>query len=258
MHETSSSPESGEMVRLRQLATNETYAQSQQGHRVNPRPELAVPNPSPEQQRWEVQIVELLAEEFGRHQVDAGMGLFGIRSISPYPDRLVIRVDRRALHRWAHALVGTSRSLGSQRLAHLRWSAEAKSVRLVDTSSGAVVTLDRAFPREWQSALNSLTDRVPGVAGAQGAAALADSPYGFEASVLLRRAHLATSLAQKQADVLHLAVRDAGDGCSRLLEVSVDEPGRAACFLALADAPKALWSWPGSDDRRGGVMLARR
>ncbi|MFF9076059.1 hypothetical protein ACF1A9_27785 [Streptomyces sp. NPDC014872] len=252
MYETSASPESGEMVRLRQLATNETYAQSQQGHWENPRPELAVPNPSLEQQRWEVQIVELLAEEFGRHPVDADMGLFGIRSISPHCDRLVIRVDRRALPRWARALVGTPNPHGSQRLENLQWSAEAKGVHLVDAGSGAVVVLDRAFPREWQSALNDLSDRTHDSADPH-VSTLAESTYGFEASVLLRRAHLARQLAGTQAGVLHLAVRDAGDGRARLFEVSVDEPNRAACFLALEDAPKALWSWPGSD-RRGHVI----
>lgn len=253
MHETPAGPESGEMIRLRQLATNETYEQSQQGHRANPRPEQAVPNPSLAQQRWEVQTVELLAEEFGRHQVDADKGLFGIRSVSPHPDRLVIRVDRKALPQWARALLGVPTPHGPHRLAHLRWSAEMKGVHLIDASSGAVVVLDRAFPREWQSALDALSDRVPDGVGAR-ATPLADSTYGFEASVLLRRAHLATSLAQKQGDVLHLAVRDAGDGSPRLFEVSVDEPNRAVCFLALADAPKALWSWPGSDFR--GARLA--
>ncbi|MFJ9580708.1 hypothetical protein ACIRQF_30500 [Streptomyces sp. NPDC101191] len=249
MRETSTNPALGEMVRLRQLATNETYAQSQQGHWANPHPGRAVPNPSLAQQRWEVQIVELLAEEFGRHEVNADTGLFGILSISPHPDRLVIRVDRRVLPRWARALVGTPDPRGQHRLAHLRWSAEAKAVYLVDASGGAMVVLDRIFPRGWQSALDDLT--VPERAGAQNTA-LADSPYGFEASVLLRRAHLAKQLAKKQRGVLHLAVRDAGDGRARLFDVSVDEPNRAACFLALKDAPKALWSWPGSD-RRGAV-----
>jgi hypothetical protein len=245
MHETPTGPESGEMIRLRQLATNETYEQSLQGHRANPRPEQAVPNPSLAQQRWEIQIVELLAEEFGRHQVEADKGLFGIRSVSPHPDRLVIRVDRKALPQWARALVGVPTPHGPHRLEHLRWSAEPKGVHLTDVSSGAVVVLDRAFPREWQSALNTLTDRAPGAVAAQ--TTLADSTYGFEASVLLRRAHLATSLAQKQGDVLHLAVRDAGDGDARLFEASVDAPKRVVCFMALADAPKALWSWPGRD-----------
>ncbi|WP_246095964.1 hypothetical protein [Streptomyces botrytidirepellens] len=97
---SSSRAQLGEAVLLRQQATGESYNHAQLVLSSAPGPVSVIPAPAPEQQRWESFLVGLLAPVFVRH--DAG-SLFGIRSVTPLADHLMLRIGRGNLALWARA-----------------------------------------------------------------------------------------------------------------------------------------------------------
>ncbi|MFJ1662349.1 hypothetical protein [Streptomyces anthocyanicus] len=243
----SSRAQFGEAVRLRQQATGESYNRAHQQLSAALDTASVIPAPTPAQQRWESYFVGLLAPVFGRH--DAG-SLFGIRSVTPAADHLILRIDHADLTAWAHALAGAERLSPSG--PQVRIEAAPKGVKVIEETSGAVVVLDRAFPRLWQSAI--VTARASQYAqdeAVERAVELSRSMYGFEASALLRRPRLVTAAAPDGQ--VHLEVRPESDGRSRLFAVGGKEP-RPALWHVLATVPKALHP---AHDRPAAPTLGR-
>ncbi|WP_246095965.1 hypothetical protein [Streptomyces botrytidirepellens] len=121
----------------------------------------------------------------------------------------------------------------------MRIEAAPKGVKLIEEATGAVVVLDRAFPRQWQTATAAAQAPDDARGGAvERAVELSRSLYGFEASALLRRARLVSAVGI--GGQVHLEVRDESDGRARLFEVGGREP-RAVLWHALDGAPEALY-----------------
>lgn len=231
----SSHAQLGEAVRLRQQATGESYEHAQSMLRSAPDTASVIPAAAPEQQRWESYLVGLLAPVFARH--DAGC-LFGIRSVTPLPDQLLLRLDRGHLATWARALAGAERA-GAQE-PRMRTELAPRSVKVIEAATGAVVVLDRTFPRQWQAATTVAAQTANGAwdRAVERAVALCRSLYGFEASALLRRFHLVSAAAS--GGLVHLEVRDETDGRARLFDVGGKAP-RAVLWDVLEGAPEALY-----------------
>ncbi|MFI1189394.1 hypothetical protein [Streptomyces californicus] len=231
---SSSRAQLGEAVRLRQQATGESYNRAQMMLSSSPDPVSVIPAPAPEQQQWEAFLVGLIAPVFARH--DAG-SLFGIRSVTPLADHLMLRLECANLALWVQAVSGAGRAgtTGPQMLIE----SAPKGVKLIEESTGAMVVLDRAFPRQRQratAAAQAPDDTRGGTVDR--AVELSRSPYGFEASALLRRARLVSAVGIDGQ--VHLEVRDESDGRPRLFEVGGEEP-RAVLWHALDGAPEALY-----------------
>lgn len=229
----SSRAQFGEAVRLRQRATGESYNHVQLLMSATADPASVIPAPTSAQQRWESYFVGLLAPVFGRH---SARSLFGIRSVTPAADHLTVRIDHIDLAAWAQALAGAERAS----LTGLRMRVEAapKGVKVIDEASGAIVVLDRTFPRRWQTAMGAAraSDHTPD-GSVERALELSQSPYGFEASALLRRPGLVTTGAPDGR--VHLEVGQESDGWARLVTVGGRTP-RPALWQFLDTVPKAL------------------
>ncbi|MFF5027845.1 hypothetical protein ACFY2J_27045 [Streptomyces collinus] len=90
-------------VALRQMATGETEATARD---ELPDVEHLIPTPAPEQARGEARIFHALITAYGRHRPTLTGGPFGIRSLTPRTDELVVRIApaQTADHPAAHAL----------------------------------------------------------------------------------------------------------------------------------------------------------
>ncbi|WP_274036522.1 hypothetical protein [Streptomyces sp. MMBL 11-1] len=251
----SSRAQFGEAVRLRQQATGESYNHVQLLMSAAADTASVIPAPRPAQQWWESYIVGLLAPVFGRHNSGS---LFGIRSVTPAADHLMVRIDHADLAAWAHALVGAERAPSAG--PRMRIEAAPKGVKVIEDASGAMMVLDRAFPRQWRTAI--VTARASQYAqdgSVERAVELSQSLYGFEASALLRRPRLVTAAAPDGQ--VHLEVRQESDGHPRLFTVGGTEP-RPALWHALDTVPKALYPAhegptdpaPGRADQQDGAQ----
>ncbi|MCL3999207.1 hypothetical protein M4438_37945, partial [Streptomyces lavenduligriseus] len=132
-------------VALRQMATGEPEETA--------RAELTdlehlIPMPTPEQVRGEARIFHALIAAYGRHRPTLTGGPFGIRSLTPRPDELVVRIAPSQLERWVDALAYREGGTG---VAGLRWVGRRDGTTL--TLPGTRVVLADISETDWRAAL---------------------------------------------------------------------------------------------------------
>ncbi|WP_030841349.1 hypothetical protein [Streptomyces sp. NRRL S-475] len=132
-------------VALRQMATGESEETA--------RAELAdfthlIPTPTPAQARGEARIFHALITAYGRHRPTLTGGPFGIRSLTPRPDELVVRIAPAQLERWIDAL---GHRPGGTGVAGLRWAGLREGIAL--TLPGMRMLLAGISETDWRAAL---------------------------------------------------------------------------------------------------------
>jgi hypothetical protein len=132
-------------VALRQMATGEPEETA--------RAELTdfghlIPTPTPEQARGEARIFHALIAAYGRHRPALTGGPFGIRSLTPRPDELVVRIASSQLDRWIDALAYREDGTG---VAGLRWAGSRDGIAL--TLPGTRMVLADITENDWRAAL---------------------------------------------------------------------------------------------------------
>nr|WP_181411952.1 hypothetical protein [Streptomyces sp. F2] len=132
-------------VALRQTATGESEDTA--------RAELTefehlIPTATPEQVRGEARIFHALIAAYGRHRPTLTGGPFGIRSLTPRPDELVVRIAPSQLDRWIDALAYREGGTG---VAGLRWAGHRQGTLL--TLPGTKVLLADISETDWRAAL---------------------------------------------------------------------------------------------------------
>ncbi|WP_158709390.1 MULTISPECIES: hypothetical protein [unclassified Streptomyces] len=132
-------------VALRQMATGESEETA--------RAELTefehlIPTATPEQVRGEARIFHALIAAYGRHRPTLTGGPFGIRSLTPRPDELVVRIAPSQLDRWIDALAYREGGTG---VAGLRWAGHRRGTLL--TLPGTKVLLADISESDWRAAL---------------------------------------------------------------------------------------------------------
>ncbi|WNI20011.1 hypothetical protein [Actinacidiphila sp. ITFR-21] len=133
---------------LRQMATGETEETA--------RIELAeladlqrlIPTATAEQACGEAQILHALMHAYGRHRSTLTGGPLGIRSLTPRPTELVVRIAPSQLPRWIDALAYRSEGPG---VAGLRWAPHRDGIVL--TLAGMTLSLEGIDETTWRQAL---------------------------------------------------------------------------------------------------------
>ncbi|KOU73724.1 hypothetical protein ADK61_22300 [Streptomyces sp. XY66] len=228
-------------VALRQMATGETEE--------TVRAELTefehpIPTPTPEQVRGEARIFHALIAAYGRHRPTLTGGPFGIRSLTPRTDELVVRIAPAQLDRWIDALAYRESGAG---VAGLRWAGRQDGVVL--TLPGMRMVLADISETDWRTALgrrsadqSSLMPhwipqvrREPEYAAAQDAelAGLAD-----HLSATLRRFRLLDALTRTTGHVHLFTARHHGD--LHLIEACEATPTVLPLWTSRS-VPLALW-----------------
>lgn len=246
-------------VALRQMATGESEETA--------RAELTdfehlIPAPTPEQARGEARIFHALIAAYGRHRPTLTGGPFGIRSLTPRPDELVVRIAPSQLDRWIDALAFRE---GGSGVAGLRWADCRDGISL--TLPGTTMVLAGIGETDWRAALgrrsadqSSLMPhwiprfrREPEYAAAQDAelAGLAD-----HLSATLRRIRLLDPLTRISGHVHLFTTRHHGD--LHLIEACEATPTVLPLWTSRS-VPAALWPAfpipaPGPADPRAAVL----
>lgn len=132
-------------VALRQMATGESEDMI--------RAELAdfehlIPTSTPAQARGEARIFHALITTYGRHRPALTGGPFGIHSLTPRPDELVVRIAPAQLDRWIDALAHRPGGTG---VAGVRWAALREGIAL--TLPGMRMLLAGISETDWRAAL---------------------------------------------------------------------------------------------------------
>ncbi|MGV2915555.1 hypothetical protein [Streptomyces alfalfae] len=132
-------------VALRQMATGESEETA--------RAELTdfehlISTPAPEQVRGEARIFHALIAAYGRHRTTLTGGPFGIRSLTPRLDELVVWIASAQLDRWIDALAYREGGTG---VAGLRWAGRRDGIVL--TLPGMVMVLADINETDWRAAL---------------------------------------------------------------------------------------------------------
>ncbi|MFF6979314.1 hypothetical protein ACFZAV_16565 [Streptomyces sp. NPDC008343] len=132
-------------VALRQMATGEPEETA--------RAELTdfehlIPTPAPDQARGEARIFHALITAYGRHRPTLTGGPFGIRSLTPRPDELVVRIASAQLDRWIDAFAHRPGGTG---VAGLRWTSHRDGIVL--TLPGMRMLLAGISETDWSAAL---------------------------------------------------------------------------------------------------------
>ncbi|KOV41913.1 hypothetical protein [Streptomyces sp. H036] len=228
-------------VALRQMATGESEetARAELAHA-----EHLIPTPAPDQVRGEARIFRALITAYGRHRPTLTGGPFGIRSLSPRPDELVVRIAPSQLDRWIDALAFRE---GENGVAGLRWADCPDGIAL--TLPGTRMVLDGISETDWRAALgrraadqSSLMPhwipqlrREPEYKAAQDAelAGLAD-----HLSATLRRIRLLDSLTRISGHV-HLFITE-HHGYLHLIEACEATPTVLPLWTSRS-LPLALW-----------------
>ncbi|MFJ4678991.1 hypothetical protein [Kitasatospora sp. NPDC088783] len=202
----------GHRVRLRMQATGETWSQAKSALTTGPARHL-VPEPTAAQQALEAEAVAALAAAYGAHEPPPGVLAFGIRSVTPVSDGLLVRIERGAAALWAKALLTGA-------LPGLRWRGQGRDVCLYDAVTGARIVLRRVFARPWAAAAARLS---PARNAGKGEPAFRTEEHAYEASAYLRRIGL-TRRGGPVPDV-HVGVApDGGIAGPRLMDLVSCEP----------------------------------
>ncbi|MFE9137989.1 hypothetical protein [Streptomyces sp. NPDC007355] len=132
-------------VPLRQMATGESEATA--------RAELTdlehlIPPPTPGQSRGEARIFHALIAAYGRHRPTLTGGPFGIHSLTPRLDELVVQIAPSQLDRWIDALAFRK---GEGGVAGLRWADRPDGIAL--TVPGMRMLLAGISETDWRAAL---------------------------------------------------------------------------------------------------------
>ncbi|WP_331735906.1 hypothetical protein OG605_38565 (plasmid) [Streptomyces xanthophaeus] len=132
-------------VALRQMATGESEETA--------RAELTdfehlIPTPTPGQARGEARVFQALIAAYGRHRPTLTGGPFGIRSLTPRTDELVVRIAPSQLDRWIDALAYRQSGTG---VAGLRWAGHRDGITL--TLTGTRMLLADISETNWRAAL---------------------------------------------------------------------------------------------------------
>ncbi|KOV62955.1 hypothetical protein ADL00_23670 [Streptomyces sp. AS58] len=228
-------------VALRQMATGEPEETA--------RAELTdfehlIPTPAPDQARGEARIFHALIAAYGRHRPTLTGGPFGIRSLTPRPDELVVRIAPAQLDRWIDALAHRPGGAG---VAGLRWAGRRDGIALI--LPGTRMVLADISETDWRAALgrrsadqSSLMPhwipqfrREPEYAAAQDAelAGLAD-----HLCATLRRIRLLDALTRISGHVHLFTTRHHGD--LHLIEACEATPTVLPLWTSRS-VPLALW-----------------
>ncbi|MFE0775428.1 hypothetical protein [Streptomyces sp. NPDC058861] len=132
-------------VAMRQMATGETEETARAGLTDS---EHLIPMPTPEQARGEARILYALITAYGRHRPTLTGGPFGIRSLTPRPDELIVQIAPSQLDRWIDALAYREGGAG---VAGLRWAGRREGTLL--TLPGTKVLLADISETDWSAAL---------------------------------------------------------------------------------------------------------
>ncbi|MER6195982.1 hypothetical protein ABT234_01195 [Streptomyces sp. NPDC001586] len=132
-------------VALRRMATGESEETA--------RTELTdaehlIPMPAPGQARGEARIFQALITAYGRHRPTLTGGPFGIRSLTPRTDELVVRIAPSQLDWWIDALAYRQGGTG---VAGLRWAGRRDGIAL--TLPGMTLLLADISETGWRAAL---------------------------------------------------------------------------------------------------------
>lgn len=246
-------------VALRQMATGE----SEETARVELTDfEHLIPAPTPEQARGEARIFHALLAAYGRHRPTLAGGPFGIRSLTPRPDELVVRIAPSQLDRWIDALAFRE---GGSGVAGLRWADCRDGIAL--TLPGTKMVLASISETDWRAALgrrsadqSSLMPhwipqfrREPEYAAAQDAALAGLAEH---LSATLRRIRLLDPLTRISGHAHLFTTLHHGD--LHLIEACEATP-TVLPLWASRSVPAALWPAvpipaPGPTDPRAAVL----
>ncbi|MBT1189957.1 hypothetical protein HET69_39780 [Streptomyces sp. CJ_13] len=132
-------------VTLRQMATGES-GETARAELTDS--EHLIPMPAPGQARGEARIFQALIAAYGRHRPTLTGGPFGIRSLTPRTDELVVRIAPSQLDRWIDALAYRQSGSG---VAGLRWAGHRDGITL--TLPGTRMLLADISETNWRAAL---------------------------------------------------------------------------------------------------------
>ncbi|MFD7919737.1 hypothetical protein ACFV3R_10975 [Streptomyces sp. NPDC059740] len=169
---------------LRQMATGETdeTAAAELDHLAD-RARL-IPTATAGQARGEARIFHALMHAYGRHRATLVGGPFGIRSLTPREEELVVRIAPSQLPRWIDALAYRPDGQG---VAGLRWAPHREGTALM--LPGMTLVLDGTDEITWRAALAARTDNLAGL-----------MPYGIPTVV-----DEADRSAAQAAELAHIA-----------------------------------------------------
>ncbi|MEV7246642.1 MULTISPECIES: hypothetical protein [Streptomyces] len=246
-------------VALRQMATGETEATARD---ELPDVEHLIPTPAPEQARGEARIFHALITAYGRHRPTLTGGPFGIRSLTPRTDELVVRIAPAQMDRWIDALAHRPGGTG---VAGLRWAGLREGIAL--TLPGMRLLLADISETDWRAALgrrsadqSSLMPHwIPQFRGEPEYAAAQDAELAALADHLcatLRRIRLLDALTRISGHVHLFTTRH--HGSLHLIEACEATPTVLPLWTSRS-VPLALWPAgpipaPGPADPRAAVL----
>ncbi|MFE9121331.1 hypothetical protein [Streptomyces sp. NPDC007172] len=228
-------------VALRRMATGE----SEETARVELTAfEHLIPMATPGQTRGEARVFQALISAYGRHRLTLTGGPFGIRSLTPRPDELVVRIAPSQLDRWIDALANGPEAAG---LAGLRWAGDRAGIRL--TLPGMRMLLAQISETSWLAALGRLSARrrmvlpqwVPELPEEAEHIAAQDTELAGIAhhlSATLRRIRLVDPLTRSSGHVYLFTSRHHGD--LHLIEACDAMPTVLPLWISRS-LPLALW-----------------
>ncbi|MFD4611378.1 hypothetical protein ACFWOT_25485 [Streptomyces sp. NPDC058440] len=246
-------------VALRQMATGETEETARD---ELPEAEHFIPTPAPEQARGEARIFHALITAYGRHRPTLTGGPFGIRSLTPRIDELVVRIAPAQMDRWIDALAHRPGGTG---VAGLRWAGLREGIAL--TLPGMRLLLADISETDWRAALgrrsadqSSLMPHwIPQFRGEPEYAAAQDAELASLADHLcatLRRIRLLDALTRISGHVHLFTTRH--HGSLHLIEACEATPTALPLWTSRS-VPLALWPAgpipaPGPADPRAAVL----
>ncbi|WP_327740452.1 hypothetical protein OG749_46045 (plasmid) [Streptomyces nojiriensis] len=246
-------------VALRRMATGESEETA--------RAELTdaehlIPMPAPGQARGEARILQALITAYGRHRPTLTGGPFGIRSLTPRTDELVVRIAPSQLDRWIDALAYRQGGTG---VAGLRWAGRRDGIAL--TLPGTTLLLADISETGWRSALgrrsadqsSPMPHWIPQICGEAEHTAAQDAELAGLAEHLcatLRRIRLVDPLTRGTGHIHLFTTRHHGD--LHLIEACEATPTVLPLWTSRS-LPLALWPAgpipaPGPADPRTAVL----
>ncbi|WP_329448976.1 hypothetical protein OG906_42225 (plasmid) [Streptomyces sp. NBC_01426] len=246
-------------VALRQMATGESEETA--------RAELTdaqhlISAPTPGQARGEARVFQALITAYGRHRPILTGGPFGIRSLTPRTDELVVRIAPSQVDRWIDALAYRQGGTG---VAGLRWASRRDGIIL--TLPGTKMLLAEISESDWRAALGRRTaDQsslmphwIPQLPGEAEHTATEDAELAGACDHLcatLRRIRLVDALTRGSGHVHLFTTRHHGD--LHLIEACEATPTVLPLWTSRS-LPLALWPAgpipaPGPMDPRTAVL----